>query len=80
MGKCVFLEALFHFSSTSPVHECYRVCNPGKKAECIIAFIFFSLEILGNFLVVQWLGLGVFTALAPGSIPGLGTKILQAVW
>ena len=26
---------------------------------------------------VQWVGLGGFTAMAPGSIPGRGTKILQ---
>ena len=29
-------------------------------------------------LVVQWLGLCAFTAKGPGSIPGGGTKILQA--
>ena len=28
--------------------------------------------------MVQWLQLGPFTAMAPGSIPGQGTKILQA--
>ena len=28
----------------------------------------------------QWLGLGAFTAMVPGSIPGQGTKILQAAW
>ena len=32
----------------------------------------------GNSLVVQWLGLGAFTAVGLGSIPGGGTKILQA--
>ena len=31
-----------------------------------------------SFLVVQWLGLGTFTAVARGSIPGQGTKISQA--
>ena len=35
-------------------------------------------KVLGNSLVVQWLGLGVFTAGAWGSIPGGGTKIPQA--
>ena len=30
-----------------------------------------------NSLVVQWLGLGAFTAMAPGSIPGRGAKIPQ---
>ena len=33
----------------------------------------------GNSLVVQRLGLGAFTARGRGSIPGRGTKILQAV-
>ena len=28
----------------------------------------------GTSLAVQWLGLGAFTALGPGSIPGWGTK------
>ena len=32
---------------------------------------------LGNSLAVQWLGLGAFTAVGLGSIPGWGTKILQ---
>ena len=35
---------------------------------------------LGNSLVVQWLGLGTFHCHGPGSIPGRGTKILQATW
>ena len=34
----------------------------------------------GSSLAVQWLGLGAFTAVDPGSIPGWGTKILQAAW
>ena len=33
----------------------------------------------GNSLAVQWLGLCTFTAEGLGSIPGQGTKILQAV-
>ena len=33
----------------------------------------------GNSLVVQWLGLCVFTAECAGSIPGWGTKIPQAM-
>ena len=32
----------------------------------------------GNSLAVQWLVLCTFTAKSPGSIPGWGTKILQA--
>ena len=34
----------------------------------------------GNSLAVQWLGLGAFMARGLGSIPGEGTKILQAAW
>ena len=34
----------------------------------------------GNFLVVQWLGLGTFTAMALGSNRSRGTKISQAAW
>ena len=29
--------------------------------------------------MVQWLGLGAFTAVGPGSIPGWGTRIPQAM-
>ena len=32
----------------------------------------------GNSLVVQWLGLGTFTAVGPGWIPGGKIRILQA--
>ena len=35
---------------------------------------------LGNSLAVQWLELCTFTAKGLSSIPGQGTKILQAVW
>ena len=35
---------------------------------------------MGTSLAVQWLGLGAFTAVAQGSIPGQGTKIAQAPW
>ena len=44
------------------------------SCECII------IKKTGNSLslVVWWLGLSVFTAVDLGSIPGLGTKILQA--
>ena len=31
-------------------------------------------------MVVQWLGLGAFIAKGMCSIPGQGTKILQAMW
>ena len=35
---------------------------------------------LRNFLAVQWLGLGIFTALGLGSTTVQGIKILQAMW
>ena len=38
-----------------------------------------TLKHKGNSLAVQWLGLGAFTAGGPGSIPGQGTKISQAL-
>ena len=34
----------------------------------------------GTSLAVQWLGPGAFTAVVVGSVPGWGTKILQAAW
>jgi len=34
----------------------------------------------GTSLAVQWLGLSGFTAVGLVSIPGQGTKILQATW
>ena len=38
-----------------------------------------KLTALGNSLAFQWLGLRAFTAKVPGSIPGRGNKIPQAV-
>ena len=35
---------------------------------------------VGNSLAVQWLGFCTFTAEGMGSIPGRGTKVLQAKW
>ena len=37
-------------------------------------------EKLGNSLVVQWLAFRTSTAGSMGSVPGRGTKILQAAW
>ena len=34
---------------------------------------------LRNSLVIQWLELCTFTAKGPGSVPGRGTKISQAI-
>ena len=39
-----------------------------------------ELEPFENSLAVQWLGLGTFMALDPGSIPGWGAKVLQDAW
>ena len=36
-------------------------------------------QLTGNSLVVQWLGLGAFTARAWDLIPGWGTKVPPAV-
>ena len=48
--------------------------------ERIYSKILFDLNnrVWGSSLVVQCLGLGSFTAVGPGSIPGQGTKIPQA--
>ena len=37
-----------------------------------VSKMFLKITLLGNYLVVQWLGLGVFIAEGPGSIPGRG--------
>ena len=34
----------------------------------------------GNSFIVQWLGLGTFTAGNPGSVPGRGINIPQPTW
>ena len=43
---------------------------------CTLRMVF-KMCILGCSLVVQRLGLGTFTAVGPGSVPGQGSKILQ---
>ena len=35
---------------------------------------------IGEFLLVQWLGLWAFTAECPGSVPRGGTQISEAAW
>ena len=44
----------------------------------MVTELVFKNTILRNSLVVQWLGPHIFTAEDLGSIPGQGTKILQA--
>ena len=45
-----------------------------------ISFSRSKLEVIGNFLAVQWLGLHAFIAEGLGSIHGQGTKIAQTGW
>ena len=40
----------------------------------------FKIVLLGNSVVVQWIGLGALTARGPGLIPGWGTKVPHAAW
>ena len=55
----------------------FRITLPtGKRALLIHALLLEML--LGTSLVVQWLGFHAITAGDTGSIPGQGTKILQA--
>ena len=72
-----FLESVFHLFIPFWINE----------INCLQVFIssFFKSRLsllknddLGTSLAIQWLGLSVFTAVAPDSIPGQGTKILQA--
>ena len=39
-----------------------------------------KMQILGNSLAVQWVGIHAFTAEGPDSILGWGSKIPQATW
>ena len=48
------------------------------KPVSLSIYLFFKKSTRGNFLAVQWLGHCAFTVVGPGSIPGRGTKILQA--
>ena len=42
--------------------------------------MYFYLDINRNFLAIQWLGLGIFSARDLGSVSDWGTKILQAMY
>ena len=52
-----------------------------RQDQIVLGFGFdFTLNsILGNSLVVHWLGLWVFTVEDMGSTPSQGTKIMQAM-
>ena len=54
------------------LHMAYKAKN--------IYYVSLYRSLPGTCLVVQWLGLHGFSAMGPGSIPGWGTKIPQAVW
>ena len=52
-------------------NTCYYLLQWSTHSSCIKNMCW------GNTLVIQWLGLGAFTAEGPDSIPGLGTKVSQ---
>ena len=56
------------FQGVSSSHQVTTRDTEMRKSKC-----------QGSSLVVQWLGLCTFTARGLGSIPGRGTKILQAI-
>ena len=58
--------------------SCYLCCFYFLPRKRKVEFIS-KTEFLGNSLAVQRLGLGTFNAEDPGSTPGQGTKILQAM-
>ena len=59
---------------SSPQHLS-ELLGSGKSTVCAVK----ASSASGNSLMVPWLGLGAFTAVGPGSIPGQGTKIPQAM-
>ena len=54
--------------------------EPGSPALQADAFTSEPIVRINPALVVQWLGLGAFTAMAPGSVPGQEIKVLKTVW
>ena len=64
-----YYKPFFTFLNRVIIHLLFSLLNLKKKKKYSF----------GTCLAVQWLGLGAFTALGPGSIPGWRTKILQAV-
>ena len=57
------------------------LANEGKQSRYLPLLCgSFKWDSIGNYLVVQWLGLCTFTAEGVGSIPGWGTNILQEAW
>ena len=68
---------LLHMSVYSQPAENWHVPNLFPQASYAVSFL--VKMTLGTPLMVQWLGLGAFTAKGPGSIPGQEIKIPQAV-
>ena len=46
----------------------------------VLVKCYINVSCAGTSLAVQWLRLCASTAVGAGSIPGQGTKILQATW
>ena len=59
--------------------ECFKLFWKMLMPWCYTIKMVYNIEHLGKSLAVQLLGLGVFIAVGPGSIPGRGTKIPQAM-
>ena len=55
------------------------LCTLAAFLKVLLKYHNIKFTILGNTLVVQWLGLSAFTAIDQSLIPGQGTKILQTV-
>ena len=92
-GKCIMI-AIHHYSITQnsfaalkvlcavPVYPSLPVSPDNQWSfYCSQSFAFSRMSYSwGNSLMVHCLGLHILTAEGPGSIPGWGAKISQAVW
>ena len=83
---CSYFLSLLLGNQLNIVNMHLFICTCFYKNEYVCAWIFnkriYTLKKKkdkpGNFLAVQWLRLCAFTAEGTGSIPGQGTKLLQA--
>ena len=82
LAKILHWQNSQYIISSLRVSFCQDVLNrfPGKLVLFLLLKSFIFSNNTGNSLAVQWLGLSTFTAEGPDSIPGWGTKILQAAW
>ena len=76
MPPHVSTQSLFMLSQATSLNEFQHQRSPGCSLGSLMAL---KIPLRGSSLAVQWLGLSAFTAEVPGSIPGQGTKIPQAV-